>query len=85
MTRMATAAEIADHDRDLRKHDTLPHRFDRPISTAIDIAICVRGLKSLTEAAELIEQYAQMVAAIKIAEEAERQLAKLNRKDLSHA
>lgn len=50
----------ADHERDHRKHDRPAHRFDRPISTAMDIAVCVRGLKNITDAAALIEQYARM-------------------------
>lgn len=51
-----------DHERDLRKHDTPSRhrptdRFDRPISTALDIAICVRGMDDLQAAAELIDRY----------------------------
>jgi len=71
----------ADRERDERKHDTLPHRLNRPISTAEDIAVCVRGMKNFSDAAALIEQYAQMVASIKIADQAERELAKLSRKE----
>jgi len=57
MTRPATQAEQFDHDYDLRKHDRPAHRFDRPISTALDIAICVRAMDNLQAAAELIERY----------------------------
>jgi hypothetical protein len=51
-----------DHERDLRKHDTPSrhkpaHRLDRPISTAIDIAVCVRAMDDLQAAADLIELY----------------------------
>lgn len=53
----------ADHSRDLRKHDSLPHRVDRQISTAIDIALLCRLMDNIQDAADLIEQYAQMVAA----------------------
>jgi hypothetical protein len=54
--------EYWDHERDLRKHDTPSrhrpaHRFDRPISTALDIAVCVRAMDNLQAAAELIERY----------------------------
>lgn len=53
----------ADHHRDLRKHDSLPHRVDRQLSTALDIALLCRCLDNIQDAADLIEQYAQMVAA----------------------
>jgi hypothetical protein len=54
--------EYWDHERDLRKHEPRPtdrpvHRFDRPISTAMDIAVCVRAMDNLQAAAELIERY----------------------------
>lgn len=59
----------ADHFIDERKHDWRPGdkpelatRLDRPISTAEDIAICVRGMKNIADAAALIQQYADMVA-----------------------
>lgn len=68
----------ADHYRDERKHeprpDDPPHRLDRKISTAEDIALCVRALRNLSEGAALIEQYAQMVASIAVAEQAERRV-----------
>lgn len=63
MTRMANEFERADHDRDLRKHDTLPSRLSPPIAGALEIAMIVKGLASFTVAAGLIEQYAQTVAA----------------------
>lgn len=63
MTRMATAEEHADHQRDLRRHDTLPHRLERQIGTALDIALICRCLVDIQDAANLIEQYAQTVAA----------------------
>lgn len=63
MTRMANEYERADHDRDLRKHDTLPSRLSPPIAGALEVAILVKGLSNVTVAAGLIEQYAQTVAA----------------------
>jgi hypothetical protein len=59
-----------EHERELRKHDfePLPHRLDRQISTAEDIALCVRALRNLAEGAALIEQYAQMKASIAVAD-----------------
>lgn len=59
MTRAANAFEHADHDRDLRKHDPRP---SDPIN-AIEIAVLVKGMKNITEAACLIDQYASAVAA----------------------
>lgn len=56
-------AEHHDHERDLRKHDSLPHRVDRQISTALDIALLCRCIVNIQDAADLIEQYAQTVAA----------------------
>lgn len=57
-----------DHERDLRKHeprasDPLPHRLSPPIAGALEVAILVKGIASYTDAAALIEQYAQTVAA----------------------
>lgn len=72
MTRMANEYERADHDRDLRKHDTLPHRLDRPLSTAMDIALIVRGMSNVQVASDLIESYAQLVAADARLDEASR-------------
>ena len=64
MTRAATHDEIADHDRDNRKHE--PRPFDHlnpPTADSIEIAILVRAVKSPFDGAKLIEQYAQTVAA----------------------
>lgn len=47
-----------DHERDLRKHDSLPHRLDRKTSTAIDIVMLIRVMDNVEEAADLIEAYA---------------------------
>ena len=63
MTRMATQDERFDHDRDLRKHDTLPSRLSPPIATALEVAILVKGLKNIRDAEKLVEQYAQTVAS----------------------
>lgn len=51
-------SEYHDHQRDLRKHDSLPHRLDRKISTAIDIVLLVRTMDDIEQAAELIDLYA---------------------------
>lgn len=62
MTRAATADEIADRERDYRKHDRRPS--DPPsLINAVEIAVLVKGMKNLTEAAALIDQYASTVAA----------------------
>lgn len=53
----------ADHYRDHAKHDTLPHRFDRPLSTAMDVAILVRALGNIEDAAALIERFVDAKAA----------------------
>jgi len=58
-----------DHERDLRKHeprptDRIPLRLETaPLSTAMDIALCVRGMDNLQAAAALIEQFAAAQAA----------------------
>jgi len=57
-----------DHERDLRKHDPrptdpLPARFAMPLTTALEIAVLVRGVKDPREGAALVERYAQTVAA----------------------
>ena len=57
--RCATQEEINDHRRDERKHDPRP---TDPIN-AVEIALLVKGLKDITEAARLIDQYAATVAA----------------------
>lgn len=51
-------AEYWDHQRDERKHDSLPHRLDRKISTAIDIALLCRAMDNIEDAAALIDLYA---------------------------
>jgi len=51
-------AEYWDHRRDERKHDSLPHRLDRKISTAIDIVLLVRLMDNVEDAAALIDLYA---------------------------
>jgi hypothetical protein len=68
MTRPFSADQRADHDRDLRKHeprasDPLPHRFQVPIEGALEVAIHVKGLKDVREAAKLVEQYARTVSS----------------------
>lgn len=50
--------EYHDHQRDLRKHDSLPHRLDRKISCAIDIVLLVRVMDNVEDAAALIDLYA---------------------------
>lgn len=50
--------EYHDHQRDHRKHDSLPHRLDRKISTALDIALLVRLMDNIEDAAALIDLYA---------------------------
>ncbi|WGR74314.1 MULTISPECIES: hypothetical protein [unclassified Bradyrhizobium] len=57
------SAETHDHRRDLRKHDSLPHRLDRRISTAIDIALLCRCMDNIEDAAALIDQYADSRAS----------------------
>lgn len=69
MTRMATEYERADHDRDERKHEWRPgdvvqpgdaiplHVEPKPLSTALEIALLVKALPRITDAAALIEQY----------------------------
>lgn len=57
-----------DHERDLRKHDTPSrhqpaHRLDTPISPAVEVAMAVKAMKNIAEAAKLIEQYADTRAA----------------------
>lgn len=64
MTRMANEYERADHDRDIRKHDTLPDRFRVTIPMALEVAMLARSAGvSLTDAANLIEQYARTAAS----------------------
>lgn len=72
MTRAATQEERWDRDRDYRKHDTppLPDRMDKPLTTAMDIVVLVKALSNYSDAAKLIDQYADMVAAAARADEA---------------
>jgi hypothetical protein len=61
-------AQDWDHKRDLAKHeprpsDPLPARFIIPVARALEVAVLVKGLKDIRDAAALIEQYAQTVAA----------------------
>lgn len=53
----------ADHYRDERKHDTLPHRLDPLFSLAMDVAIAVKDAPNLHVAAGLIDAYADAKAA----------------------
>lgn len=55
----------ADRARDEQKHDfePLPHRLDRQISTALETAVMVKGVKDPREAAKLVEQYANTKVA----------------------
>jgi len=52
-----------DHQRDLRKHDSLPHRVDRKTSTAIDIVMLIRVMDDVEAAADLIDAYADNKAS----------------------
>jgi hypothetical protein len=72
MTRMANEYERADHDRDLRKHEDRPsdklpplplHVQSPSIAGALEVAVYVKGMKDPREAAKLVEQYAQTLAA----------------------
>ncbi len=61
-------ANYYDHLRDERKHeprptDRLPHRLDRPLSTAMDVAILVRALSNIEDAADLIDRFVDAKAA----------------------
>lgn len=59
-------ANYWDHVRDYRKHDTdpLPLRLQpKPLSTAMDVAILVRALDNIEQAAALIEQFVNTKAA----------------------
>lgn len=59
-----------DHQRDLRKHDgprphdpPLPFRLQPVVPAALAVALLVKDLKNVSDAAALVEQYAQTVAA----------------------
>jgi hypothetical protein len=68
--RRGTAAP-QDHERDLRKHDPRPGEKDyvplcaqsAPLSTTMDIVLCVRGMDNLQEAARLIDIYTDLKAS----------------------
>ena len=63
--------EYREHERELRKHEPRPgerdyvplHAQSAPLSTAMDIALCVRGMKNLQDAAALIDRYVEAKAA----------------------
>jgi hypothetical protein len=63
--------EYHDHVRDLRKAEPRPgerdyvplHAQSAPLSTSMDIAICVRGMKNIQDAAALIDRYVEARAA----------------------
>lgn len=74
MTRAADEYERADRERDYRKHE--PRSTD-PIN-AVEIAVLVKGMKSITDAAELIDQYAATVAAGARLEGVEQAYARMN-------
>ncbi len=68
MTRAATQEERWDRERDYRKHeprpsDPIPLRLQPVVPGAMEVAILVKGISDYTAAANLIEQYAQTVAA----------------------
>ncbi|HEX7881934.1 MAG TPA: hypothetical protein VF499_04260 [Afipia sp.] len=58
-----------EHERELRRDefrpgDPIPLRFQpKPLSTAHDVAILVRNLKNVDDAAALIDRYADAKAA----------------------
>jgi hypothetical protein len=59
-------SERADYEHDQRKNwsPDIPLRLEpSPLSTAMDIALIVRGMTNLVEAAKLIEAYADAKAA----------------------
>jgi hypothetical protein len=60
---MANEYERADHYRDHAKHETIPHRLDRPLSTAMDVALLVRALSNIEDAAALIDRFVDAKAA----------------------
>lgn len=75
----------ADHDRDERKHERPGHRFDKPLTTAMDIVVLVKALPNYQDAAALVEQYAAMVAATARAEETAIALKRLQPQESAHA
>lgn len=79
------SAEYWDHRRDHEKHEPrpgdrdFPARFDKPLTTAMDIVVLVKAMPNYTDAASLIEQYAKMVAAGVRVEEARLSADRLDR------
>ena len=68
----------ADHYRDERKHDfPTIRRLEPKVTTALEIAILVKNLPNVTEGAQLIEQYAHVVAACVRADDATERYNKL--------
>ena len=77
MTRMANEYERADHYRDERRHDLrpgdrgfqtpssseVPARFDRPLSTSMDVVLLIRAMANLEDAAALIDRFIDAKAA----------------------
>ena len=67
----ANEYERADHDRDIRDADwrpgdpppLAPHRLNVLLANALEVAVLVKGVKNIRDAAALVEQYAQTVAA----------------------
>jgi hypothetical protein len=91
---MSTAEQRYDHDRDIRKHDwrpgdppslspdPIPFRLQPVMPAALEIAVLVKGISNYTDAAKLIEQYAQTVASEArleaVAETSDRIMALIN-------
>lgn len=57
-----------DHERDEIKHGLA----SRPLTTAVDIAVLVRGMDNIQASADLIDAYARMIAAGARVEEAQK-------------
>lgn len=76
-------AEYYDHLRDHRKHEPrpgdpdFPARFDKPLTTAMDIVVLVKQMPNYSDCERLIEQYAGMVAADARVEETRAALERL--------
>lgn len=70
-----------EHDRELEKHEWRPGDNPRTSTTidAIEIAVLVKGMKNIPEAAKLIDQYAQSVASAAKLEEAQHIYDRLDR------
>lgn len=79
-----------EHDREIQKHEprhddhpvlgkyTEPKRTASPID-AIEIAVLVKGMSNITEAAKLIDQYASAQAAAAKLEEAQHIYDRIDR------